>query len=152
MSTSRQYWLNTSSLSLVAQVQPSGKATRESMHRWMKVVPKIQRLKDQGWDARSFDRLLKSPDPVQRELGETERNLFRAGPTRITADYQDGRVTLDNGNHRVLAAREVGTLELPVHVRAKDEQQHLEMKRKFNAREISDDRILERTDRDRDSR
>lgn len=102
----------------------SAKSTEEQLRGFVAPVPLIYEKLRAGATEVDFARMRRSQDSDERAAGDAYHYLFsplgRDG--RIEAEWQDGRLVVQRGRHRVEAARVLGVEVLPVHVRAQDER------------------------------
>ncbi len=112
------------SLSFDSQTSTApGKYTRVEMQQWMSTVPEIYALQLRGATDSQFFRMCQSPDPADRLIGETYRQLFSTSPSSrpIQASLgAGGQIEVTAGQHRSLEARSLGVPFVPVHLRASD--------------------------------
>jgi hypothetical protein len=114
----------TSSLRQDGPLAPSSKATPEQIRGYVQPVPEVYARLRGGATEADFDAMRQSTDPHERAVGDTYHHLFSSAgyEGRIEADYENGQLVVQRGQHRVEAAREDGVDYLPVHVRAADER------------------------------
>ena len=119
----------------------------EDVQRWMASVPQIERLKAAGWTSTDFDRLRESSNPAERELGDTERHLYRSDTSALKASYDGRQFNVEGGRHRVEAARQSGVEAVPVRVWATPEN-HERIDRELGGRQLEQrDRMFQQRDR-----
>jgi hypothetical protein len=97
----------------------------EELRRIASTVPLVYDKMGQGWREADFQRARQSSDPQQRMVGQTYQTLWRepAVSQSLHAHPNQQMLEVDAGNHRIRAAREVGTPAVPVHVTADNAEQ-----------------------------
>ncbi len=100
---------------------------REKYEGWASNVKEIQRLREEsGWTREQFKALRDSPNTREREIGETYRTTFEsersADAIRLVWDQNSNSFSIDNGNHRVWAAKARGLKRIRAEVSAPDRE------------------------------
>lgn len=104
------------------QTSPKGYSQQE-LREMAATVPAIYDRLGAGATAQDLVDLRQSPDPKDRQLAATYSQLFQDSPSShpLRASYDGADLVVDNGNHRVNAARDIGVPVLPVWVSAPTE-------------------------------
>lgn len=108
----------------IAQQSPKG-YSHDDLRRIAATVPLVYDKMGQGWQEADFQRAKQSSDPQAKLLGQTYQTLWRepAMSQSLHAHPHQQFLDVDAGNHRIRAAREVGTAAVPVHVTAENNEQ-----------------------------
>jgi hypothetical protein len=115
--------VRTTTLEVNGPVAQTEKATDQQLVSYVRNVSEVYRRLAAGVTPEQFEVMRRTAaSPAERELGETFHQLFsdRGRDGRIEAEFVDGRLVVQRGRHRVLAAQQSGVPVLPVHVRAQD--------------------------------
>jgi len=104
-------------------IAPSAKVTDRELDQITKNISEIYSKLHHGHKPKDIRALSYSKDPNDREIAETYKILFDRSGRRISADYQDGKLVVQNGRHRTLHAQKAGAKALPVFVKAKSEKE-----------------------------
>jgi hypothetical protein len=99
--------------------------SRQEIEGWARKLGEVQTLShDRGLGYDDFSRMRSSTNPDERALGDTHNYFYdHGGNSHIKLSWTGDRYTVDNGIHRVHAAKQVGLRTMPAEISA--EEQHL---------------------------
>lgn len=106
-------------------------------------VPELYRLQLAGTSDAEFKRMCDTPRTEQeRLLGDTYRHLFSMSPSAqpLRAEFVEGTgLVVQAGQHRVMAAKQLGVPYVPVHIAAPNQAQleHLRTAFEHDIRELT---------------
>ena len=117
-------------------IDPNWKSTksygRNDIVKWVKQLKEVQRLsRDNGYTYYDFSMMRDSKDPIQRELGNTHHKFYdhTIEGSRSNHDYikicsndSTNKYVIENGQHRVFAAKELGLTTIPCMLTASEEK------------------------------
>ena len=99
--------------------------SRQEIEGWARKLGEAQTLSHaRGLRYEDFSRMKSSTNPDERALGETHHHFYdHDGNTHIKLSWTGDRYTVDNGIHRIHAAKVAGLRTMPAEISA--EEQHM---------------------------
>jgi hypothetical protein len=98
-----------------------GKGSPDEMKEWMLCVKEIQKLcREKGFTTEQFQKLQTSNNPNEKAIYDTYCHLYEASGNNLKVVWEDKHYSVDNGNHRILIAKQMGLRHLPAQVKATD--------------------------------
>jgi len=98
--------------------------TREEIEGWTRNLKEIQRLcREKGYTAEDFQRMRNSPDPKEQALWKTYYEFYESPekPHWVVVRWERDHYEVEEGQHRILVAKQMGLRHMPAHVIAPDE-------------------------------
>ena len=97
------------------------KGSPDEMKEWMSYVKEIQRLcREKGFTTEQFQKLQSSDDPKEKAIYDTYCHLYEPSGNNLKVVWEGEHYSVDNGNHRILIAKQIGLRHLPAQVKAAD--------------------------------
>jgi len=99
----------------------SGKFTAHDMRGWLVAVKEIQKLcRERGSTTSDFHKFQNSSNPNEQLIYDTYCHLYELSISNIKVNWDNDRYSIDNGNHRILIAKQLGLRHLPAQVQSSD--------------------------------
>lgn len=97
------------------------KGSLDEMKEWMLCVKEIQKLCcERGFTANQFQKLQSSSNPDEKAIYDAYCHLYEPSGNNIRVVWDGENYSIDNGNHRILMAKQIGLRHLPAQVKATD--------------------------------
>jgi hypothetical protein len=97
------------------------KSSQQDIREWMMHVKEIQRLcQEKGFTSADFQRLQGSTNQQEVEMYKTYCHLYELSGSGIKVVWEGSHYSIENGNHRIFIAKQIGLHHLPAQVKAPD--------------------------------
>jgi hypothetical protein len=95
------------------------KDSLQDIREWMLHVKEIQLLcQEKGFTTADFQRLQSSASKQEVEIYKTYSHLYELSRSNIKVVWEDSHYSIENGNHRILIAKQMRLRHLPAQVKA----------------------------------